>query len=156
MKIGIIVHSCTGNTLCVAQRLQEKLSAAGHSASIQRVSAINDDESDAQKIRLSQKPDVSAYDVLIFGAPVRGFSLSPVMQAYLSGIGSLANKKTACFLTEFFPSPRMGGNRALKQMVDACRSKGAALYGTGIVNWSNAVKRERLIVASVDKLSAIE
>lgn len=155
MKIGIIVHSHTGNTLHVAQRLQEKLSAAGYSASIQRVSATNDDEGDVQKIRLSQKPDVNAFDVLIFGAPVRGFSLSPVMQAYLSGIGSLANKKTACFLTQFFPSPRMGGNRALRQLVDICRGKGAALYGTGIVNWSNAAKREKLIQAVVDDLGAI-
>lgn len=155
MKVGIIVHSHTGNTLYVAQRLQEKLSAAGHSASIRRVSALNDDERDAQKIRLSQKPDISAYDVLIFGAPVRSFSLSPVMQAYLSGVGSLANKKTSCFLTQFFPSPRMGGNRALKQLVDICRSKGAVPYGSGIVNWSNAAKREKLIAVVVNELGAI-
>lgn len=156
MNIGIIVHSHTGNTLRVAQRLQKELSAAGHSASIQRVSAINDDESDAQKIRLSQKPDVSAYDMLLFGAPVRGFSLSPVMRAYLSVIGSLEGKKAGCFMTQGFPAPWMGGIRALKQMVDLCQSKGAIPYGTGIVNWPNAAKREKLIAAVVDELRAIQ
>lgn len=55
MKIGIIVHSSTGNTLHVAQRLQQRLSAAGHSALVERVSAMNDEESDVQKIRISQK-----------------------------------------------------------------------------------------------------
>lgn len=152
MKVGIIVHSRTGNTLCVAQRLQDKLTAAGHSVSIQRVCAANDEESDVRKIRLTESPDVSVYDVTIYGAPVRGFALSPVMQAYMFGIGSLGGKKTACFMTQAFPYPWMGGTRALKQMLEICQSKGAALYGSGIVNWSNAAKREKLIKAVIEKL----
>jgi flavodoxin len=155
MKIGIIVHSQSGNTLSVAQRLNEKLSAAGYSVSIQRVSAINDDESDIQKIRLNEKPEIGAYDVLLFGAPVRGFSLSPVMQAYLSGISSLDGKKAGCFITQGLPVPWMGGNRALKQMVDICKGKGVTPYGTGIVNWPNAEKREKLIQTVVEKLCMI-
>ena len=109
-----------------------------------------------KKYGLAKKTDTNMYDVLIFGAPVRGFSLSPVMQAFLYDIGSLSNKKTACFLTQFFPSPRMGGNRALKQMVDICCSKGTAPYGTGIVNWANAAKREKVIQSVIDKLCSIE
>lgn len=155
MKIGIIVHSHTGNTLSVAQKLNEKLSAAGHSVSIQRVSATNDDESDMQKILLSEKPDISAYDVLLFGAPVRGFSLSPVMQAYLSGISSLNGKKAGCFITQGLPAPWMGGNRALKQMADICQSKGVTPYETGIVNWPNAEKREKRIQTVVEELCLI-
>jgi flavodoxin len=152
MQIGIIVHSSTGNTLSVAERIKEKLTAAGHSVSIERVSAINDDEMDVQKVRLSGKPDIGAYDLLIFGAPVRGFSLSPAMRAYLSGIGSLKGKKAACFITQAFPAPWMGGNRSLKQMVDLLASKGSEPYGTGIVNWPNAEKREKLITAVAEKL----
>lgn len=155
MKIGIIVHSQSGNTLSVAQRLNEKLSAAGHSVSIQRVSSINDDESDIQKICLREKPDIGAYDVLLFGAPVRGFSLSPVMQAYLSTFSSLSGKQIACFITQGLPVPWMGGNRALKQMVDICKSKGVTPYGTGIVNWPNAEKREKLIQTVVEELGVI-
>lgn len=154
MQIGIIVHSSTGNTLSVAERLKEKLSLAGHRVSIERVSAINDDEQDVQKIRLSKKPDLSAYDALIFGAPVRGFSLSSVMQAYLSGV-SLSGKKAACFITQGFPAPWMGGNRALGQMAELLKSKGAEPYGTGIVNWPNAAKRERLIGEVTERLSAL-
>ena len=155
MKVGIVVHSHTGNTLMVAQKLKDKLLAAGHSVSLLKVSALNDEEGDAQKIRLAEKPDVSGYDAVLFGAPVRGFSLSPVMQAYLSQIGSLSGKKAACFLTQHFPHPWMGGNRAMKQMLTLCQSKGATVYGTGIVNWSNAGNREKLIQAVVGKLGVL-
>ena len=155
MKVGIIVHSQTGNTLMVAQKIKEKLLTAGHAVSLLKVSALNDEEGDAQKVRLKEKPDIDGYDAVLFGAPVRGFSLSPVMQAYLSQIGSLSGKKTACFLTQQFPHPWMGGNRAMKQMLAFCGGKGAAVYGTGIVNWSNAENREKLIHAVVGKLGVL-
>lgn len=145
MEIGIIVHSQTGNTLSVAERLMKKLTEAGHRVTIKRVSAVNDEEIDIQKVRLSEKPDIGEYDLLIFGAPVRGFSLSPAMQAYLADVGSLKGKKTACFITEGLPFPWMGGNRSLRQMAELLASKGAEPYGTGIVNWPNAEKREKLI-----------
>ena len=48
MNIGIIIHSQTGNTRCVAQKLKEKFSAAGHTVSIESISAANDGESDLQ------------------------------------------------------------------------------------------------------------
>ena len=152
MKIGIIVHSNTGNTLSVAQRLKEKFSAAGHTASIERITANNNDEPNYQKVQIAEKPDISKYDVLLLGAPVHGFSLSPVMRAYLSNISSLKGKMTACFMTQAFPYPWMGGTRSMKQMTELCQSKGASPYGTGIVNWANAAKREKLINDVAEKL----
>ena len=154
MKVGIVVHSKTGNTLTVAQKIKERLSAAGHSVSLLKVSALNDEEGDVQKIRLTEKPDIGGYEAVLFGAPVRGFSLSPVMQAYLNQIGSLSGKKTACFLTQHFPHPWMGGNRAMKQMLALCEGKDATVYGTGIVNWSNG-NREKLVSAVVGKLGVL-
>lgn len=154
MNIGILVHSRTGNTRCVAQKLMEKLSAAGHTVSIESVAAANDDEPDVQKILLTDKPDVSQYDALLFGAPVRGFSLSPVMQVYLAGVGPLHGKKVGCFITHFFPYAWMGGNRALSQLCEIVKAKGAVVYGTGIVHWSRFASRENQIEAVAAKLSA--
>jgi len=37
MNIGIIVYSQTGNTLSVAKKLEERLSAAGHSVNLEQV-----------------------------------------------------------------------------------------------------------------------
>lgn len=69
MKVGIIIHSHTGNTLSVAERLKEKLVAVGHQATIDQVTAVNEDPS--AKVELKTMPDTSTYDALIFGAPVR-------------------------------------------------------------------------------------
>lgn len=154
MNIGIIIHSQTGNTRCVAQKLKEKFSAAGHTVSIESISAANDGESDLQRIRLTAKPDVSTYDALLFGAPVRGFSLSPVMQAYLAGVGALLGTKAGCFITHFFPYAWMGGNRALFQLCEIVQARGAIVYGSGIVHWSRAASRDDQIEAVAAKLSA--
>jgi len=155
MKIGIIVHSHTGNTLSVAQKLKEKLLTEGHPLSLEQVTAIDDSQTDVSKINLTANPDVSAYDMLIFGAPVRGFSISPVMAAYLSKGGSLQGKIVSCFVTQTFPYPWMGGNRAIEQMKKACESKGAKVCATGIVNWSSR-KRESMIADTVEKLSRLK
>lgn len=155
MKIGIIVHSKTGNTLFVAQKLKDKLSAAGHLVSLERVSAFNDEETDVQKVRLAQAPSAKEYDMIIFGAPVRGCAISSVMKAYLSGIASFEGKNISCFVTEFFPFPNMGGNQAIRQMTDICKARGAKISETGIINWISKAKREKLIAATIDKICAL-
>jgi flavodoxin len=154
MKIGIIVHSQTGNTLSVAEKLQDKLISEGHSVNIQRVTAVDDGQMEASKVQLRGIPEISSYDVLIFGAPVRGFSLSAVMSAYLSQTRSLKEKKIFCYTTQFFPFPAMGGNRAMEQMKNICQSKGANIDGTGIVNWSN-LRREKMIKEIIDEISGL-
>ena len=151
MKIGIIVHSHTGNTHSVAGRLKEEFLAAGQTLPIEQVTAVDDGQAEAGKIRLRTIPDAGAYDVLIFGAPVRGFSLSPVMAAYLSQAASLRGKKVCCFVTQYFPYPWMGGNRAIKQMKEICESKGCEVVETGIVNWSSK-QRKKMIDELVEKL----
>lgn len=154
MKIGIIVYSRTGNTLSVAKRLEEKLMAAGHDVKIEKVTAVNDGEMDAGKIQLSNIPDASAYDTLIFGSPVRGFSLSAAMNAYLSQLAVLKEKNVFCYVTQAFPFPSMGGNRAIEQMKKICESKGVKVSKTGIVNWSN-IRREKMIVDIIEKASGL-
>lgn len=144
MKIGIIIHSETGNTFSVAQKLKVGLISSGHSVSIDKVIAANDRQQDIQKINLLTIPDVSGYDAIIFGAPVRGFSLSPILAAYLSQLETLQGKKVECFVTEFFPFPWMGGNRAIRQMKNICESKAGKVIGTGIINWSSKHRQEQI------------
>jgi len=43
MHIGIIVYSYTGHTLSVARLLRERLSAAGHDVSLERIETIGPD-----------------------------------------------------------------------------------------------------------------
>ena len=151
MKIGIIVYSQTGNTLSVAEKLEEKLTAAGHSAEIEQVTVAGGRKSGERAFQLESRPDVSQYEALVFGAAVEAFSLSPVMMNYLTGIDSLQGKQVACLVTQFFPYPWMGGNRAIRQMRKLCESKGAAIRGTAVVNWVG-YRRAKTTARAIDRL----
>lgn len=151
MKIGIILHSHTGNTLSVGTRLKEAFLASGHFVNLEQVTAVNEDPSAAANVQLKTIPDTSEYDILVFAAPVRGFSLSPVMNLYLSQISSLNGKKVELFVTQHFPHAWMGGNRAIKQIKQVCESKGAVILKTGVINWTNK-QREQQIVNLIEEL----
>ena len=154
MKIGIIVHSHTGNTLSVAQKLKDMLILAGHSVDLEEVIAVNEDPNAGLSVELKTIPDTSMYDVLIFGAPIRALSLSPVMKRYLSGVEWLEGKKIGCFVTQFFPYEWMGGKNGISQMQELCKAKEGNVFATGIVNWSNS-KRDMKINMVLEKLSNI-
>lgn len=155
MNIGIIVHSQTGHTLSVAYKLKEKFIAAGHTVSIEKVTASNDSEANAASIILTDIPKTDGFDMLVFGAPVRGMKLSPVMQAYLLRLPSLKGKHVSAFITQFFPKPVMGGNQALKGLSEICRSKGAEITKSGIINWINPITRKKSIAETVDNIANI-
>ena len=116
MNIGIIVHSFTSNTLSVAEKLKEKFLAEGHLVTLEQVTAVNEDPAAAAKVELLAIPDITGYDMLIFGAPVRAFSLSPVMLLYLNQLPSLQGKKISCFVTQQLSFAWLGGNRSIKQI----------------------------------------
>ncbi len=151
MKVGIIVHSYTGNTLSVAQRLKDQLVEANYLVELKQVTAVDEKPSEAGNIQLKTIPDVNDYDGLIFGAPVRAFSLSPAMKAYLLQLPSLAGKKVGCFVTQHFRYKWMGGNRSIKQMKKICRDKGTDIWASGIINWSHP-QREEQIAEAVESL----
>ncbi len=154
MNIGIILYSQTGNTYSISLKLKEKLIIAGHSVDIERLKVVSEVRSGIKDIKFEMLPNAEAYDVLVFGSPVQAFSLSSVMANYLTQIASLQGKKVALLVTQFFPFPWMGGNRTVGQMKKICESKGAAVCGAEIVNWSNP-SREKRITEVVEKLSKL-
>lgn len=157
MNIGIIVHSLTGNTFYVANKLKDKLIEAGYSVNIEQIAAVDNadkNQVDPGKIQLISEPDVSTYDLIVLGGPVRAFSVSPVVAAFLSKTKTLQGKKVICLVTQFFPFPWMGGNRAISQMTSICKSKGGYILGTGIVNWKTT-RREQRITDLVESLSKL-
>ena len=136
MRIGIVVHSQTGNTCEVAQKLQEKFLASGNDVEIMRVRMAGGDKPQGKDINIENPPDVGKYDALIFGAPVHAFSLAPAMKVYMEQIASLQDKKVACFVTKALRFNWTGGTRAIGQMKRICQDKGAVISGTGIVVWN--------------------
>jgi len=154
MNIGIIVYSQTGNTLSVAQKLEKKLSLAGHTVTLKQVKVVGERIRGDRDFQLETLPDAGPYDALVFGSAVEGFSLSPVLTTYLNQIESLQGKKVACLVTQLFPYPWMGGNRAIRQMERLCTSKGATVCGSGVVNWMR-LRREKTTTKAVDRLSGL-
>ena len=154
MNIGIIVYSWSGNTLSVAEQLEEKLSAGGHSVTLEQVTVVGERERGARKFRLETLPDVAPYDAVVFGSAVEGQMLSPVLGEYLKRVGSLDGKKVALLVTEFLPYPWMGGNRAIRQMRKLCREKGATIAGSAVVHWAR-YRRDKTTAAALERLSRL-
>lgn len=153
MKIGIIIHSYTGNTYEVARKLQNKLIESGNDVEIQRVSMVGGDKPKNEDIVIENPPDVEKYDALIFGSPVHAFSLSKAMQTYLEQLPTLQNKKIALFVTKNLRFEWTGGTRAIGQMKKISQSKGGEIVGTGIIVWNK--NRDKKIGEIANKFKAL-
>ncbi len=136
MKAGIVVFSKTGNTLKVAQKLREALVSLGHEADILSILTTGEKLTPVTEPVLMHKPDPAPYEALFFGAPVWAFGLCPPMKVYLRGMKSLPGRIAGLFVTQAFPFPFLGGNRAIRQMADLCREKGMTAGKTAVFNWS--------------------
>ena len=152
MKIALVIHSNSENTLSVAEKIKLKLLAQGHEAVIEKVSASNNQEIELNKVELTNNPDLQGYDACVFGAPVHAFSLSGVMRFYLGQIKDFEAKPVFCFVTQHFPFRCLGGNHALRQFEKALNNKNALIKGTSVVNWSSK-KRVDLIDKTVELIS---
>jgi len=136
MKIGIIIHSYTGNTFEVAEKLQKRLLDDGKDVEIKRVRMVGGDKPKGKDIKIETPPEVDKYDALIFGSPVHAFTLSLAMKTYLEQIPSLQDKKIVLFVTKGTRFNWTGGNQAINKMKKICQSKGGIIIGTGIIIWN--------------------
>ena len=95
MKIAIIVYSYTGNTLSVCQQLKNYLDKSDHDCTIHNIEV--DPEYDPGKgfnrFTITNSPDPTGYEALVFAAPVNAFTLSSVMKCYLLEIKPIKNSK---------------------------------------------------------------
>ena len=152
MNIGLIVYSQTGHTLSVAEKLKERLSAAGHVVTLEQIETVGPVSPSATSVELKTRPAIDAYDALVLGSPVRGGVLPPPMVSYLQQVTSLEGKKVACLVTGFFPAAEWGRNQTMAQMKVICESKGATVCGSASVGWFS-LNRKRQVSEVVDGLT---
>jgi flavodoxin len=155
MKIGIIVYSRTSNTYGVAQRLEKKFTQLGHNTTLLQVSGTDDNQRKSKHVVLKDIPDITPFDVLIFGSPVHALHLSPIMQAYLDHLPTLKNKIVAGFVTQAFPFAFMGGNQAITCLKALTHLKSTTLSASHIIHWFPNSKREKNIDETITKLIAV-
>lgn len=154
MNIGIIVHSQTDHTWSVAETLKSALVAKGHQVSMERIRATDDQQPKSDLVNFSECPNPSPYEAVIFAAPVRAFSINPIIKAYLSRMPEQVGKQAACFVTMHLKKPWMGGRKATSTMSSICTAKGMYVLGTAIISWSSSEK-EAQIAACVSKLTSL-
>lgn len=155
MKICIVVHSFSGNTLSVAEKLSRSLSEKGHEANIFRLQVVGGEDrnqQDVNKINLQSIPDFKGFDSLIVAGPVRGFQASPVIKKFFEEAEGIEGKNVAMFVTHAFPYSFLGGKSAIGQMDKMCSEKGAKVGFTGIIDWGSG-KREKQIEALVKNIT---
>lgn len=153
MKVGIVVHSQTGHTCEVAQKLQETFLGAGNDVKVEQLRLSGGQQVPDKNSQIENFPDLDEYDVVIFGAPVQAFSLSKVMDLYLDQIPQFQDKKIALFVTKGLPFNWTGGNQAINRMKKICQSKGGIIMGTEIVRWNK--EHDQKIAELVDKFSGL-
>ena len=155
MKIGIVVHSFSGNTLSVAERLAKSLFEKGHETNIFQLQVVGGEDrnqQDINKINLQPLPDLKGFDNLIIAGPVRGFQASPVIRKFFEEAKDIEGNNVSMFVTHAFPYSFLGGKSAIGQMDKMCREKGAKVGFTGIIDWGSG-KREKQIETLVKNIT---
>ena len=135
MNVGIIFYSKTGNTQSVIERLEDELLKNKHTVKIFSI----------EKVQSFEEIDTEKYDAFIFGTPVHAFSVPEPMKNFLNQIKTLKGKKLFFITTQAFPYEWMGGKRTIKQMKKICESKDGVICESGIINWFNSNKEEKII-----------
>lgn len=154
MNIGIIIWSQTGHTHAVAEKIKDKLDAAGHTAKIENLKIVGEFNPRQKDIRFEILPDLKQYDGIVFGAPVHAFSLCRPMNEYLKHIPSLDGKKIALFTTKQLRFKWTGGSQAINKMKKYCKRKGGIVTGSEIVVWSSP-DRENMIQDGAARISKV-
>lgn len=155
MKIGLIIHSVTGNTRYVAEKLSKALADKGHAVDYKEVKTEGDAASGGKGIRFIEKPVVDECDVLIMGSHTEAFDLEPAMKQYLKGDLKMDCNKVICYATHQFPFPWLGGNRTVKKMQKLCREQGAMETFGVVIDWKPDKGRDERIKKAVDEILSL-
>lgn len=149
MRIEIMVYSKSGNTYSVAEKLHKNFFHKGYSSNIYSI-----DTESTDYLANDVESRIEKGDVIIFCAPVHGFSLCKEMNCYMDRIKSLKGKKVACFVTQYFKFPFLGGTKAIRQMTSICERKYGEIYWKGVIGWSSKY-RESNINETVEAITSL-
>ena len=138
MNIAIIVHSKTGTTRKFADRIADRLKKDGHSINVIQIETDVLIESGSvrscKRFSITNLPDIKAYDALLLGGPVWGFSASPVIVACMNALGDFGGKKVVPFVTQGFPFKFLGGKQAIGLMSRNAAEKKATVLPGAIIS----------------------
>ena len=135
MKVALVIHSYTGHTMSVADKIGSALVKKGHEVSLFSLKAKNENPNQTKNVELETTPNIEGFDHVIFGAPTRGFDLSIVMQLYLETLKD-SQQSASFYTTHYFPFTWLSGTQSVKKFKKLSLHK-LEVEKTGIINWKN-------------------
>jgi len=140
MNIGLIIHSQTGHTLEIAEKLIPVLQSQGHQTTLFHIKAEKTNNGKApQPLEL---PNLEGFEGIVFGSHVEAFQLAIPMKLALEKIVSLKGKVIGCVVTQQLKKPWLGGSWASMKMSKICESKEGSVKAVTSVQWSSNEKQE--------------
>jgi len=155
MKIGLLVHSVTGNTLSVMKKLKTVLEEKGHEADLKEIKTAVKVEMGQKEAEFIENPSPAGYDAVVFGSHTEAFQLETAMQLYFKQVEGIEGLKIACISTHQFPFEWLGGNSTVRKMKNMCEAKGGDVIGTAVIEWSPESKRQTKIDNAVEHISSL-
>ncbi len=116
MKIAILVHSKTGNTLRLAGMVESLLIAKTHDVRIFDLITDVDLKPGLKEFKIKNLPDLTGYDTILAGAPIWAFQASPLIIKALEDVIGIEGKTFVPFVTMHFPLPGLIGRAGLNKM----------------------------------------
>ena len=153
MKIGLLVHSVTGHTLSVMEKVEVALKDKGHEVELKEIKTAGKVDVGQTEVEFTENPSPAGYDAVVFGSHTEAFQLEQTMKLYLKQMEKIEGLKTACLVTHQFPFHWMGGNGAVNKMKVMCVEKGADVVCTAVIDWTPESKREAKITDAVGHIA---
>ena len=144
MKIGIFVHSQSGNTAKLGLAVTHALREKGHEVSIELLRPLGKVHPRVRHVEFRNMPEPEEYDIVIFGGPIWAFSPSPVLVSLLKQLPTLKGKKALCFSTSGFPTAFSGAKRAISRLNELCEGLGATVLPSVALFWGFYCGKKRL------------
>ena len=85
---------------------------------------------------IKNAPPVDQFDAIVIAGPVWAFSICPVLDKYVKGLGKLTGKKALGFVTKGLPFLWTGGRRALNVIEEELSLSDATLCSGEIIHMS--------------------
>ena len=147
MKIGIFVHSQSGNTARLALAVTHALREKGQEVDVELLRPVGKVHPGIKHVEFKNVPEVEGYDMVMLAGPVWAFNASPVVVSLLHQLSGLKGKKTMFFLTSGFPPPLSGWKRAHKKIKELLEESNATVIEGESLFWGPWCCKKRLDAA---------
>jgi NAD(P)H dehydrogenase (quinone) len=154
MKIGMFIHSQSGNTAKLGLAVTHSLREKGHEVSIELLRPLGKVHPRVRHVEFRNLPEPDEFDLVIFGGPIWAFGPSPVIVSLLKQLTTLKGKKALCFTTSGFPTAISGARGAIRRINELLDGLGATVLDGVPLFWGFYCGKKKLD-ATVEKICSI-